>query len=1342
MARSAPEILAATGCWINSAGFKIPQKESGQYITLLLNSDPTNDISDLRVFFENMGRYKMYGVTRTPRVPLEIRENRKGPNFYTAPYLCQGQGRAYNQWRQAEGVRVHYQQWFIGNENISLSSDWWDGKNKWAEGPYVSQIIVQGFDDSNVIKLKNNKWLLHIPAPALPLMEMNEDIHVGTRLDNDNTFLGNWRILLDYSNLYGTDVAVPPSPDESGGGTGRARIPPVCNPLYADNISPPSGVPPSKGNGTQLYMDDVCVERVQYVLTQKTKHREVWVRKHYSLSPIGAGVDWLEAEEVIGGISYYGRTGAYAGEKKSTKIIDSKTHGHGTSLGVMYFSPSSTVAKPTGTFRDWVHQHWAEEPDKGFWSYSVKGQKCRVTLNGIVEEGSSTLAPLQLLLETEITDRAGLKRLFYVPWNAKDRSIATGINITNTSLKQQLGTNFLEMHSPILQMFDPYSRGYNENFVNIETQDEIVPAPLVPPFNPRAPEFSTPDKRTFTMVYVTKCCKGNKLSGGSRPPGASLKYLKDLEIYNVVPSRASVVLEDPIRIDGSFVKYAEMKDLGNNDYEILIKDELPSDTYTPSGTGGKPIPRITIGTQLGDESLPDQFNDVDVLVGHPETVLDRIDAFQAGGVTDLDFSQGTSLSGKLPYLPFIESDDPEMEVPVQLRVATQLRHWTKSLIYEGLLTVSSNPDDQLETAGITPSTIANRFGSKFKVNGVLGSINQIYLVPSNTPGPTYRIDLQYKQFAQPVPGGVECTLPANITDEAGVFGNRSLSIANITGLHDLTIVSSLGTSTAESALTLVTSAGPKISQVEPGDLFLGQEVMVRSEIPGDIKASNVWSIRLSGKTVFEEGILSNPSVGVCPEDLVEDGEITGITFIIPDDNSFLSSTPFDLEISTLVNEFDVPLQANDVPTKTTRSTYLDAFTVSEPEIEPPITSPSFRFIIGDDPTGIYHPSSIEAGEGSLITEQQKLKAFPDGPPANTMLVSTYGEFAYNRNSAGVDKTIDNEVIELSYARGEALNIENSRNLSSLQGSAKIEAFLQPLNNHANQGTSILYDSRQPGVNIGGYENAPVFSEPTPKIVCAITNSSKLSHINSNTPAFIREDLLIIPDEDVDPFGRNYSYLAGFNLHTIPEGYDLIIQNVNNGEKFALQRLVNRNLSRDPDGELTRNGNWINLPTKDIPPGYFAIHTTGYHLAMNLTSVFKSNKLIRDAIIYFAPSSDVNTTVIGHQGKYNGYGGSTGDTLLDRILTGHITGIIGSKSHVDNPSLPNIWDNTSIIPGRGRYILIVHDSLVTSYLYPGLVKLNTARRVSGKDYAPDKISISARTEASTKELPSIRLPIWP
>ena len=1430
--RAAPKILTMTGCWINAAGFNIPGKDAGQYVTLLLDSDPTPEIEHLRVFFEGQGRQLMQGVDPASGFPVanEYRfleapggSDSEFPSdqFDFRPTLLGGLGSPTSNSGDCPKP-VTYQQWKFPSDA--------DSPTKFSGvytpvGPYLSQMIMTDFNESDVVRLTNGNYLLNVPAPVLPAWDPQ-----GGQPPGDPGFLGNYRILLDYTGMYSidTDSEDIPKPEliENYRMTTvrRARIPPVPNPYRWSHENKTNGDSPkvsgydSIGTGNSLYRGAGNND----------------TRNLISIKGLGGsnnnrgldayGDDWI-GDDVVpfkpSKISYIGYTGATSttSEVHSWRTMNGPTHaipytlGHGQSIGVIFFSDDYEGPRPTGVIPDWEHETrlWVPDGDSfDTWSHRTNEKKVLYDKNVLGNGSNEFVKPRQLLMEAEITDRNGLNRVFYVPWIRKagaPEDLLDGLTIRPQELQDRLGRSKLNLCPPTLPMFDPFSSGYSPTefaHINSGTPQDLEPTyantgfgvarlfrlpeqfatyngitldelhaynptetaetagdgwddpsqpllpnidlaislppniPLIsPPFMPQSDKFINESTRTFSMISVSKCCLGSRFSGANRPPGGALKYMRKLEARQVIPSRASLILRDPIRIIGNFVWSWSIDWIEGKTYEITRKPEVDSGSRNIDGYD---VPLVAIGANINN--------------GSAERLDDLTHAFQAGALENVEMKEeGGEITGNLPYLPGLEFDDPGETTPLDISIRGNRRHWGTAYVAKNLLDASSDPSDQLEFASIEPGSLQNRYGSKLKITAVLGNVARLYLVPSNVPDPPYEINLtSVRAFSQPNPGGVTAQLPARASS---LVGGTDPAISDIVGMHDLVIASSLGTATKKEAVAIVSALGPEISEVSPTLGIQGSQIEVKSTMPGEITADNIWSVRLGTNVVFEEGVGNHGSIGIHPSDLVEGGKKVGIRFPAGRPGSQLQvGMTYDLKIKTLINSLDVPRTEDLVPLKTIESTYLNAFEVIvDPGVKPG-KSESFTgpFREGTDKifkgksftiTNDTIPKDVPANAGffplvrRLNTQQEGGNDDAGGGLDQNF---GYGILTINRNSLGLGKDVDPSQNPDTSTRYETESIQDAISKTTLR-----------IDQAAQASSTINFNNSTKNGATGwkGPDDFPIMGVIEPSVMCVTTRSSRLSSIDPSqlgnpTPPFIMEDLLIIPDDKLDPenitseHGRGgyYSYIVGFNFQTLPENHVVVIQNINSeeiGNKFSLQRLV------DP---ITGQSEFEALDRLEIPPGYFAMHENGKLIAMNLVGVFDDYKLIREAIIYFTSDDDDalnDPTIVGSLDPLNGYGG---EDVVEGTRSGH------GLNFITNPmievSSKSIWTEMDFpsIPGRGRYILIIHDSLVDDYLYPGFVELKEANKLGLKSYAPSEVSLKTNIERTIKELPSIALPHIP
>ena len=286
----------------------------------------------------------------------------------------------------------------------------------------------------------------------------------------------------------------------------------------------------------------------------------------------------------------------------------------------------------------------------------------------------------------------------------------------------------------------------------------------------------------------------------------------------------------------------------------------------------------------------------------------------------------------------------------------------------------------------------------------------------------------------------------------------------------------------------------------------------------------------------------------------------------------------------------------------------------------------------------------------------------------------------------------------------------------------------------------------------------------PKISHVVTPFSRLSMLEMAPPAIL-EDMLVLPDSTVDIYNigaeRFYSYLAGIGLNRLPEDYVLVIENINSNEDD------NKIILRKMKGENPADFN--NLL---IPPGEFAVRGDGFLLAMNLANTWSNYFIVKEAIVYFAPSVQAaEESSIGCDDLHNGYGGDNGDVLLEKILKGYPSEFINGHPGIGGPDdgrgrfafggYPGketiYWDDpasqlagrnsnktppdfelerptgytdsvneicidsgiqtfaTQMMPGRKRYILVVKDMVVKSHVWPGFVELFESYTIGSNEY---------------------------
>ena len=1345
-------ITGVTGCYINGDSHKPPGAQYGQYVSILLSSDPSGfinsitELNTLKVYFETQTQWQMEGTT--PRANTGFNQS-----------MSEG-GRAVGP--NSSEVATEYKQWYLKPAD---SEDEFLDKNAVPEGPYVNQIIVSNFKDYHVKKIETttdtpirydggkniykgpdtfvikvtdidvsvddivepgaaigsgtvvepveyegtnfiiratktegvlgyqnhipiggkvtsvlsvdetftrgdaileldpwentlnyaDAWILNVPAPALPKMKTSGTSGCGGSKGNAG---GNYRIILDPNNEYENYKLIRCNPYMRY----KAKTP--DNSAYDDGFK----IPPNRGD----------VEDLNYSTAQ------------------------LKEWDVPGDITYWGRTGTFYSVNNSLNCtIHIKGHGgFATDIGVIFFTanPAGTghkISDPKGCFpnaRYLTVQQPPEDPDPeqgGFYRDWASGVDCTLTLNytgGNPNYSARPAGPViaHVLTEADITDKFGTNRLFYVPWfNAKqadDYSNNYYTQIETGNIPSNLGVNKLYCQPPQPAQFDPFSTGYFWWYTGFKYKGEDKS-------NYRTYDAYNNSKR-FNTYTVDSQCRANFISKNDASPYVAPLYLSKLEVDRVIPYERSAISGDSITIKGNFVNYDSLVFSRENKYDLINQGEVGGENLVIKGYS---IPTLTVGTLNNKRSA----EDISTLIG----------AQQAGplnGVTVSDMDG--SVNGTLPFVPALDTVSGSL---VDICVHSRLRGATSGLSYEDKFMCKENPEnlETIDVISITPSVVPNSYNTSIKILGDLGEVVSITATPTGVNDAaaqsTFVFDKLLK-FNDPQPGGYTCNLPAEGKESEDK--KTKIGINDFFGMYDITIVSNkisrfTGESvrlvhTVENAINLTARTGPKIRLITPIEAIEGfSQIKVYSATPGEITARNLYSIMFGEIPVY---VMGEGSIQQ-PEDLIEGGDVVGITFYAPDaDNEVASNFGrlLDVKIRTLIDSNDIPIKTN-LNDKTKLSIHFNSIKLIERiDDQLPAFGPSFDF---NDPTGIFRGVSQTERMGLI----NGLKEISTTDPSAV----GYQQSHVSRNTVGLGKSIDGEsdkyVIE---------NIEPLVPAPPVPRAGLIDAPAK---------TDVNYDSGDP-------TNVPFYYQTVPMILCTISNKSALSQVQWITPSYIEEDLLIIPDEEADPFNvGNYSYMAGFNFEYIPSDYSLVIQNVNSKETFTLDKYINKDRG---------DGGFDNLKTAVIPPGYFGVDKNGYVLAMNLTGVFGKNKLIREAIVFFADEKKMVLEDIGFDSEFNGYTGGKNSDIENNILEGYSSGFRyvpeRNDSTAENGHYINWESKSPTIPGRGRYILIMHDSLIDDYLYPGFVDLQVAPHVGDKLYAPSTITLNSNLETTT------------
>ena len=1319
-------IKGVTGCFVNGRGVLADYAER-QYVSILVDKDPRGAIENgLRVFFEASHQQAME--------PHENPGRRGHMGFWTEPAPGCSNG----------DVNVLYAQFktrYHGNDHkiyktkgdLKTKGDGYPRYASYNQSIYITQIIVEdGFQVTEVGS--NPAWYwLHVPAPAVP-GGYDHPGQIPAGLYGGPALTGQYRVLIDPTGLYGRENGNRGWfwPDSNMGMQSGRNF---YDPSDAKNwlTKQKFGVAPNKGTVFQLP-----------VYRKYNGDNSVWKESHE---------EYAEEKKLI---TFWGRTGQVPpSEGSGTRWrfgMGASTH-NDADQGIIFFHDQVTgkhpVPKPSTCLPNVAFVKDAYQTSDIGWptDYTFNtpmvdtGPKSEVLLN-INSVGNYEQSVYNLLVEVPITDKFGIERVFYVP----APYLKSGDDPNNPYRTTELGgmqgiTHKCDFVFPIPRAFDPYAKGYfpsdSGEYLGSQATKDL---PFIPANETEV--IRTREYNRLAIWAIGEACMGGKISKGQSGQYSSCEYLQPILTGSsptaVTPSQIGLAGDRGARINinGNFVKWFKRQS-----GEFVEVPEI--DTYGTVTSLGEKIPQVCLAPHPAPRSgidLARWWKPLDQLIE-----VDQIEIDQDGNLSGVAEQHTTEVLQAFDVS--IHSKLRSVDYGTIYNLG--LNPTTQELVRSGALYVTNTPDEFLDVSGFTPTTVVSKENKFFYINGsiYLDDLRSVTLNPvEGTDDPNETVVLGQSQFTvvdQPRPGRIKCKLPG----WCGPVGLKERRIKEIEGLFDVTIMSDQGGwVTIPEAITLKKANPahpPEIKTVEPSQGIDGKEtVTITSANPGDITAETVCRVYLGaegpgGVKIYDPLIRGDSGPGVF--NYVKDGKIVGITFV-PTHNPRLGpgdspSIKYDLKIRTKVDPFDSDSDIRDLENQTILSTYLEAYTILPPTAPLlPVSSQDFPF---RDPTGIFVGSSppVDPGENfvPIVGTISGMQFLSTSSAEYNNLENAYALSGKNipRNSVGLDK-----IIEDPYVHKNVL----TENLATDSSPSMVDEATGVI-----PGTTVHYNLDDPS-------DAPAGNPLIPVILCTITNQSRLSNINmASTPPFIREDLLIIPDEQIDPYnitktdgtkGGYYSYLAGFNFDVLDNDQLLIIQNFNSEEdnnKFGLKKLVAR------DGSNT----FDDLNTLEIPPGHYAVHDSGYYLAMNLLGVFGEYKIIRGALVYFGIEEDLEKPEeTGGEVLYessglgpveNGYGGLLGENLTSAVRHGFslATDTLTADSiwAYGNPNRPTLR-----IPGRDRYILVIHDSLVDDYLYPGTGVITHPKSLGAKEYAPSEIILNSNLDRSVSLLPSLDLPL--